>query len=88
MGVILCGIFLIGMSALTHSVFLIIVAVVIAVLAVGITGLVQSALARIHAAALYRYAITGEGTLGFDSNAMKLAFAPKQRPALLRLPAP
>lgn len=77
MGVILCGTFLIGVAGVTHSAFLIIVAVVLTVLAVGITALVQAALAGIYAAALYRYATTGEGSQGFDSNAMKLAFAPK-----------
>jgi hypothetical protein len=76
-GVILCGIFLIVVAGLAHSAFLIIVAVVMTVLAVLITALVQSALAGIYAAALYRYATTGEGSQGFDSNAMKLAFAPK-----------
>ena len=45
--------------------------------AIGVTGLVQSALAGIYAAALYRYATTGEGTLGFDAKVMQVAFAPK-----------
>ena len=76
-GVILCGAFLIGVAALTHSAFLIIVAAVVTVLAVVITVLVQSALAGIYAAALYRYATTGEGTQSFSSNAMQQAFAPK-----------
>ena len=65
-------------GALTHSVFLIVVALVAAVLAVGVTGLVQSALTGIYAAALYRYATTGEGTQGFDAQAMQLAFTPKK----------
>ena len=37
----------------------------------------QSALSGIYAAALYRYATTGEGTEGFDSGALKVAFAPR-----------
>jgi hypothetical protein len=77
LGVILCGIFLIAMAAVAGSVFLIVAAVVMTVLALGITALVQAALAGIYAAALYRYATTGKGTQGFDSNALKLAFAPK-----------
>ena len=77
MGVILGGIFLIVAAAAAQSAFLIIVAVVMTVLAVLITALVQSALAGIYAAALYRYATTGKGTQGFDANTMKLAFAPK-----------
>jgi hypothetical protein len=58
-------------------VFLIVLALVLTVLAVGITALVQAALSGIYAAALYRYATTGEGTRGFDTSTMKLAFAPK-----------
>jgi hypothetical protein len=77
LGVILCGIALITGAVFTQSIVLIGVAVAILVLAIGITGLVQSALTGIYAAALYRYATTGEGTQGFDPNALKLAFAPK-----------
>lgn len=77
MGVILAGVVLVGLAIATHSVVVIVLALGIAVLAVGATGLVQSALAGIYAAALYRYATTGEGTQGFDANAMQLAFAPK-----------
>jgi hypothetical protein len=76
-GVILCSVVVVALAALTHSIFLIVVALVLAVLALGITGLVQSALTGIYAAALYRYATTGEGTQGFDANAMKLAFTRK-----------
>jgi hypothetical protein len=77
LGVILAGIFLIIVAALAHSVSLIIGAVFLTVLAVAITALVQSALAGIYAAALYRYATTGKETLGFDTRTMKLAFGPK-----------
>jgi VIT1/CCC1 family predicted Fe2+/Mn2+ transporter len=77
-GVILCSIVVIALAALTHSIFLIVVALVLAVLAIGITGLVQSALTGIYAAALYRYATSGEGTQGFDAQAMQLAFTPKK----------
>ena len=78
LGVIGCGMLLVAASFFAHSVFLLVVALVATVLAVGITGLVQSALTGIYAAALYRYATTGAGTQGFDSNALKLAFAPKK----------
>lgn len=77
MGVILCAIVVVGLAIASGSVALIVAAVVIAILAVGITLLVQAALAGIYAAALYRYATKGEGTPGFDSQTMKLAFAPK-----------
>jgi hypothetical protein len=55
----------------------IVIALVLAALAIAITGLVQSALTGIYSAALYRYATKGEATPGFDSEALKLAFAPK-----------
>jgi Family of unknown function (DUF6159) len=77
LGVIFCGVALVVLAVLTQSIFLIIAAVAVTLLALGVTGLVQSALGGIYAAALYRYATTGEGTQGFDSNTMKLAFAPK-----------
>lgn len=78
LGVIGCGMLLVAASFFAHSVFLLVVALVATVLAVGITGLVQSALTGIYAAALYRYATTGATTQGFDSGALKLAFAPKK----------
>jgi hypothetical protein len=77
LGVIFCGIFLVGVAVLTHSVFLVVAAALLAILAIGITALVQAALSGIYAAALYRFATTGEGTQGFDSGTMRLAFAPK-----------
>ncbi len=76
-GVAFCGAALVIAAIATQSVFLIVAAVIIMVLAIGITALVQSALAGIYAAALYRYATTGEGTKDFDASHMKLAFAPK-----------
>lgn len=75
--VILFGIFLIAVAAMARSGFLIATAVIVTILAVAVTALVQAALSGIYAAALYRYATSGKETLGFDSNAMQLAFAPK-----------
>ena len=77
MFVILCSIVVIGLAVSTGSVALIVAAAIVALLAVGITGLVQAALSGIYSAALYRWATKGEGTAGFDSQAMRLAFAPK-----------
>jgi hypothetical protein len=77
LGVVVCSAIVIVLAIMTKSVLLIVAALILAVLAIAMTGLVQSALAGIYAAALYRYATTGEGTQGFDANAMKLAFAPK-----------
>jgi len=48
------------------------------VLTLAIAVLVQSTLAGIYSAALYRYATTGKGSQGFDADTMKLAFAPKK----------
>ncbi len=77
MGVVLCSAALVIGAVVSGSVALIVLAAVIAGLAIALTGLVQSALAGIYAAALYRYATQGEGTPGFDTGALKLAFAPK-----------
>jgi hypothetical protein len=78
MGIILFGVFLIIVAAVSGSGILIGLAIAAAVLTVVITVLVQSALAGIYSAALYRYATTGKGSQGFDVDTMKLAFAPKK----------
>jgi len=76
-GVVFAGVFAIFVAVLTHSAWIIGFAVVMTLLAVAITALIQSALAGVYAAALYRYATTGQGTTGFAAEEMKLAFAPK-----------
>ena len=76
-GVMVAGAFVIFVAVLTHSAWMIGFAVVMALLAVAVTALIQAALAGIYAAALYRYATTGEGTTGFAAEEMKLAFAPR-----------
>jgi uncharacterized protein DUF6159 len=75
--VIAAGVALVVGAAATHSIAMVVVALVITVLAVGITALVQAALSGIYEAALYRYAVSGSQTPGFDSSALKLAFAPR-----------
>lgn len=75
--VALCGAALTFGAFMTHSVALVVAALALTVLAIGVCALVQSALAGIYAAALYRYANTGEGTQGFDAATLKLAFASK-----------
>jgi hypothetical protein len=77
LGVIGASAVVVIMAIASGSVAAIVVAALIAGLAIAITGLVQSALMGIYAAALYRYATEGEGTKGFDTGALKLAFAPK-----------
>lgn len=77
LGVIACSVVLLGFAFATQSVVVIVIAGIVAILAVGITGLAQSALAGIYAAALYRHASTGKPTPGFEPEALRLAFAPK-----------
>ena len=72
------GLFLDAVAAMAHSGTLIAVAILAIVFAVAVAALVQAALSGIYAAALYRYATTGEEAPGFDSGALKLAFAPKK----------
>ncbi|CAN5499841.1 DUF6159 family protein [soil metagenome] len=75
--VVICGIVLIVGAAASGSGILLGLASAITVLAIVVAALVQSALAGIYSAALYRYASSGEGSVGFDSSAMQLAFAQK-----------
>lgn len=73
--VIVAGVVLVFGAVATHSIAMIVVALVVTVLAIGITALVQAALSGIYEAALYRYAVNGAQTPGFDSSALQLAFA-------------
>lgn len=73
--VAMAGVVLVMGAIATHSIAMIVLALVITVLAIGITALVQAALAGIYEAALYRYAVNGAQTPGFDSGALQLAFA-------------
>ena len=75
--IVLGGVLVIG-AAMTQNVYLVVAVLVLTILAIGIAILVQGALSGIYSAALYRYASGGQMTQGFDSNAIKLAFAPKK----------
>ena len=75
--VILASITVVGLAFASGSIALIVLAFLLALVAVSITGLVQSALTGIYAAALYRYAVSGDTMPGFDSQTLKLAFVPK-----------
>lgn len=77
--VIGCGVALIVLAALAGSGVLIGTAILLTILAVAVTALIQAALGGIYAAALYRYATTGEGSQGFGAETLKLAFAPKKQ---------
>lgn len=76
-GVAIFGAFIVFVAFLTKSVFVIVLAFFVTALAVGLTALVQTALAGIYAAALYRFATTGKEAEGFDPKMLKLAFGPK-----------
>ncbi|MFS8085119.1 MAG: DUF6159 family protein [Acidobacteriota bacterium] len=74
--VVLPGIALVAAAAFTHSVPLIVAAVVVLVSAVLLTFLIHGALSGIYAAALYRFATDRQGTQGFSAEALQLAFRP------------
>jgi hypothetical protein len=76
--IIVCGIVLVVAAAATGSGILIGLAAFMAIVAVVIAALVHAALSGIYAAALYRYAATGQASNGFDADAMQLAFAQKK----------
>ncbi|HUP29754.1 MAG TPA: DUF6159 family protein [Usitatibacter sp.] len=75
--VIVAGIVIVFAAFASGSVAASLIALVVVGLAIATTALVQAALSGIYSAALYRYATKGEGTPGFDNQALKLAFAPK-----------
>jgi hypothetical protein len=64
------------LAAMSHSVAMVVSAVVLTGLALALVFLVHSALSGIYAAALYRYAL-GKPSKGFDAGAFEGAFAPK-----------
>lgn len=65
--------------ALSYQAPLLALAVILAaVLAVLLTLLLHNALSGIYAAALFRYASTGEAAIGFGHDALSAAFLPKQ----------
>jgi hypothetical protein len=71
------GAVLIGLAA-SVSAGLAITLAVLLLLAVIFTALVQTTLTGIYSAALYRYAASGETTVGFDNGALQAAFLPKR----------
>ncbi len=75
--IVVTGIAIIVAAALTQSLPLVVIAIVGLVSVVLATALVHSALSGIYSAALYRFASGNEGTSGFDSETLRLAFRPK-----------
>lgn len=77
-GALICGIALVIGAVFTKSIALTIIAAVIAIVAMIALALIHAALSGIYAAALYRYAIGGTETLGFDQRVLEGAFAQKK----------
>lgn len=75
---VLLGALLVGGAFAMQSIVAVVVAAVVVVLGFILLGLIQSALQGIYAAALYRYAETGEASVGFDQVLLQQAFAPKK----------
>ena len=76
---VLVGAVLIGGAVAMQSVVAIVVAAVIVVTGFVLLGLVQASLQGIYSAALYRYAESGEASVGFDQALLQQAFAPKTK---------
>ncbi len=76
---VLVGAVLIGGAVAMHSIVAIVVAAVIVVMGFVLLGLVQASLQGIYSAALYRYAESGEASVGFDQALLQQAFAPKKK---------
>jgi hypothetical protein len=51
---------------------------ILTIVAVLVLGVVQAALSGIYSAALYRYAVDGQAPVGFQTDALQLAFKPKK----------
>ncbi|HYC38518.1 MAG TPA: DUF6159 family protein [Usitatibacter sp.] len=77
--VMVAGGFVIIVALMSGSAWLIALAFLATILALGVTALVQAALGGIYAAALYRYAADGSGSLGFEPETLKLAFGPAKK---------
>ncbi|HEY1588463.1 MAG TPA: DUF6159 family protein [Rhodanobacter sp.] len=70
---------LVGGAIASQSIVAIVLAGVVAVLGFTLLGLIQSSLHGIYAAALYRYAESGEASVGFDQALLEQAFRSKQK---------
>jgi hypothetical protein len=69
---------LVGGAMALQSVAALVIAIVVVVLGLTLLGLIQASLHGIYAAALYRYAESGETSVGFDSLLLDQAFRSKK----------
>jgi len=76
--VVIAGVALVMAALSSGSGLAFALALLLTLAAVALTALVQTALTGIYAAALYRYAATGQIGQGFDGQALQQAFAPKR----------
>jgi Family of unknown function (DUF6159) len=76
-GIIILSIGLVIGAIASGSTALIVIAVLLGIAGVLIAALVSAALSGIYAAALYRFAVGGEATEGFDNTALQSAFSAK-----------
>ncbi|HEY0198433.1 MAG TPA: DUF6159 family protein [Rhodanobacter sp.] len=70
---------LIGGAFALHSIVAVVIAVTLALTGFVLLGLIQSSLQGIYAAALYRFAESGEASAGFDQAMLEQAFRSKQK---------
>ena len=75
-GVIIGGVLLVILAASVSAWLAITLAVLVVLTAIAL-AIIQSALAGIYSAALYRYAMVGEAPAGFESTGIQQAFAAK-----------
>lgn len=76
-GVVIAGAAFLLLAVKTGNVLLIGIAAIALVAGVALTALVQTALAGVYAAALYRFASNGEGSGALDAGVLRAAFAAK-----------
>lgn len=76
---VVVGVALVAGAAMLQSIVAIGLAVVVVLAGLTLLALIQSSLQGIYAAALYRYAETGEASIGFDQALLRQAFAPKKK---------
>ena len=77
-GVVLASAGLLVGAAVIGSTALIVFVILAAIVAILLATLAHAALSGIYSAALYRYAATGSAGDGFDSNALRMAFASRK----------
>jgi hypothetical protein len=76
---VLVAALLIGGAFALHSIVAVVVAIAVSLLGFVLLGLIQSSLQGIYAAALYRFAESGEASVGFDQLMLEQAFRSKQK---------